>query len=297
MTVLDLRALRAAYRFPVEHARLVLAGALVYATIFSAQTVATAYAAAGAGWGAPTALVLMIAGFVAFAAALAGWGRAALYGDAPAIGFGPDEKRLVWAAFLVFVLVGIVVLTAGFLAFCIVLGATMVAISRQGYDEPPANAVDTFALLNAGEWGAIWLTAIIFIGFSLWFFARLALAYPATVDKRQVQVLTAWPFSGKRRALEISVTLVFAAAPGVIVLTGFNMISDALIGAWPGAAQSAVEEGASTLSTSPVALAFSALLYGAGKLGLVAAPCAAALCALYVKYRTESEKTLPDPET
>lgn len=295
MTLLDRPALRAAFAFPLTHARLVLTGALIYGVIFTAQTLATAWAAAGAEWGAPVALVLIVAGFMAFTVALSVWGRAALGGTSPVFGFGPDERRFLWAAFLVFVLVGIVVLTAGFLAFCIVLGTTMVAISRQGYAEPPADAVDTFALLNMAEWGAVWLTGIVFVGFSLWFFARLALAYPATVDLRRVQVLTAWPLSGKRRALEIAVTLVLAAAPGVVILIAFNALSAALIGAWPGAAQSAVEAGAFT--ASPAALALAALFYGAGKLALVAAPCAAALCALYVKYRTESENSTPDPET
>ncbi|MGX6647398.1 hypothetical protein ACWCOP_05595 [Maricaulaceae bacterium MS644] len=297
MTILDISALRAAFRFPLDNSRPVLTGALIYGVIFAAQTLSTAYAAAGAGWGAPTALVFILAGFVIFVVALSAWGRTALHGEAGAPGFGPDERRLLWAAFLVVLLVGIVVMTAAFLAFCIILGASMVAISRQGYDEPPADAVNTFALLNTAEWGAVWLTAIVFIGFSLWFFARLVMAYPATVDQRKVQVLTAWPFSGKRRALEIALTLVLAAAPGVIFLVVFNRLSEALIGAWPGAAQSAVTSGADTLSTNPVLFGVAALIYGAGKIALVAAPCAAALCALYVKYRTETEESPPDPET
>lgn len=297
MTLLDMNALRAGFQFPLNNSRPVLAGALIYGVIFAAQTLATAYAAAGAGWGAPTALALILAGFAAFVVALSGWGRKALHGETGALGFGADERRLLWAAFLVLLLVGIVVMTAAFLAFCIILGASMVAISRQGFDEPPADAVNTFALLNTAEWGAVWLTAIVFIGFSLWFFARLVMAYPATMDQRKVQVLTAWPFSGKRRALEISLTLVLAAAPGVIILVVFNRLSDAMIGAWPGAAQSAVASGADTLSTNPALLAVAALLYGTGKLALVAAPCAAALCALYVKYRTETEESPADPET
>jgi hypothetical protein len=297
MTLLDLSALRAGFRFPLDNARPVLAGALIYGVIFAAQTLATAYAAAGAGWGAPTALALIVAGFAVFVVALSAWGRKALHGETTALGFGADERRLLWAAFLVVLLVGIVVMTAAFLAFCIVLGATMVAINRQGYAEPPADAVNTFALLNTAEWGTVWLTALVFAGFSLWFFARLVMAYPATVDHAKVQVLTAWPFSGKRRALEIALTLVLSAAPGVIILVVFNQLSDAVLGAWPGAAQSAVEQGSETLSANPLLFAVAALIYGAGKLALVAAPCAAALCALYVKYRTETEESPADPET
>jgi len=126
-----------------------------------------------------------------------------------------------------------------------------------------------------------------------------ALAYPATVDQQRVQVLTAWPLSGRRRALEMVVTLVLAAAPGVAVLIGFNALSDALIGAWPGAAQSAAVSGPGQdgLSVAPAAFAVSALVYGFGKMALVGAPCAAALCALYVKYRSESDFSFADPET
>lgn len=297
MTILDMGALRAAFRFPLDNARTVLTGALIYGVIFAAQTLATAYAAAGAGWGAPTALALILAGFTIFVVALSAWGRTALQGEAGALGFGADERRLLWAAFLVVVLVGIVVVVAGALAFIIILGASMVAVDRQGYTEPPADAVNTFALLNTTEWGAVWLAAIVFVGFSLWFFARLVMAYPATVDHGKVQVLTAWPFSGKRRALEIALTLVLAAAPGVIILVVFNTLSDALIGAWPGAAQSAVVQDAVSLSVNPAVFGAVALIYGAGKLALVAAPCAASLCALYVKYRTESEESPADPET
>jgi len=281
----------------MDTARPVLAGALIYGVIFAVQTLATAYAAAGAGWGAPTAFALILVGFAVFVVALSSWGRTAIHDQTGGLSFGPDERRLLWVAFLVVLLVGIVVMTAAFLAFCIVLGASMVAISRQGYGEPPATAVDTFALLNTAEWSTVWLTAIVFVGFSLWFFARLAMAYPATVDQRKVQVLTAWPFSGKRRALEIALTLVLAAAPGVTLLVMFNLLSDAVLGAWPGAAQTAVAAGADALSVNPVLFGFAALIYGAGKLVLVAAPCAAALCALYIKYRTENEISPPDPET
>ena len=293
MTILDPRTLAAAFRFVSTHARLVGFGALAYAGVFAVQTLATAYAAAGAGWGAPAAFTAILAAFVVFVIVLAAWGRACLGRGAPALKFGGDEARLLWVCVLVFVLVFTVIGTA-FLAVAFML-AGLALINVDAAAEPPEGFVNIFALYGAGEMAVALVIGAVFVLFSLWFFLRLALAYPATVDQERVQVLTAWPLSGRRRALEMILTLVLAALPGVLVLLALNFISDALIGAWPGAAQSAAGEAG--LTASPVAFAIAALLYGAAKMALVGAPCAAALCGLYVKYRTESEKTPDHPET
>ncbi|MEQ8405591.1 MAG: hypothetical protein RKE49_10870 [Oceanicaulis sp.] len=293
MTLLDPRTLAAAFRFVSTHARLVGLGAIAYAAVFTIQSLATAQAAAGTGWGAPAAFAAMLAAFAVFVVVLAAWGRARLDRGAPALKVGGDEARLLWVCVLVLILVFTVIGTA-FLAVAFML-AGLALINVDPAAEPPEGFVNIFALYGAGELAVALVIGGVFAVFSLWFFLRLALAYPATVDQGRVQVLTAWPLSGRRRAVEMIVTLVLAALPGVIVLVALNLVSSALIGAWPGAAQSAV--GETGFMISPFAFALAAFIYGAAKMALVGAPCAAALCGLYVKYRTESEKTPAEPET
>jgi hypothetical protein len=196
-------------------------------------------------------------------------------------------------AVLVLILVFTVIGTA-FLAVAFML-AGLALINVDATAEPPEGFVNVFALYGPGESAVAIIIGAVFALFSLWFFLRLALAYPATVDQQRVQVLTAWPLSGRRRALEMVVTLVLAAAPGLLALTAINLASSALLGAWPGAAQSAAGEAG--LSVNAAGLAVSALVYGFAKMALLGAPCVAALCALYVKYRTESEITGDAPET
>ncbi|MFW5659916.1 MAG: hypothetical protein ACOC20_01845 [Oceanicaulis sp.] len=289
MTLLDPGVIADAFRFPFRNARLVAAGAGLYAVVFAVQTVITAYAAAGVGWAAMAAVVTVLAAFAAFVVALAAWGRVALQRGSAALGLGGDEGRLLWVCVLVLILVFTVIGTA-FLALAFML-AGLALINVDAAQEPPEGFVNIFALYGTGELFVAIALGAVFVLFSLWFFLRLALAYPATVDQGRVQVLTAWPLSGRRRAVEMIVTLVLAAAPGVAVLIGFNVLSDALVGAWPGAAQSAVQgpTGEGAMSVSPIAFAFVALIYGAAKMALVAAPCAAALCALYLKYRAADQ--------
>ncbi|MGJ3233341.1 MAG: hypothetical protein ACFE0P_16250 [Oceanicaulis sp.] len=293
MTILDLRTLDAAFRFPLTHPRLVGAGALAYAAVFAMQSLATAHAAAGGGWGAPAAFASIVLAFVVFVAALAAWGRALLHGDGVEAGFAADAARLLWVCVLVLILVFTVLGTA-FLALAFML-AGLALINVDAAAPPPEGFVNIFELYGPGELAVALALGAVFALFSLWFFLRLALAYPATIDLGRVQVLTAWPLSGRRRAGEMILTLVLAGAPGALILAGFNSLSAALIGAWPAAAQSAA--GETGLAVNAGAFLLSAFLYGAGKMALVGAPCATALCALYVKYRTESEKSALHPET
>lgn len=304
MTILDPSRLIAAYRFVLANPRLVGLGAASYAVAFTLQSVITAYAAAGAEWAVPLALVFVIVAFTAFVGVLSYWGPHAIgETDAPArpdwalAVFGGPERRLLWVAFLVLILVFTVIGTA-FLAVAFML-AGLALINVDASQEPPEGFVNIFALFGPGEATVAIVIGAVFVLFSLWFFLRLALAYPATVDQQRVQVLTAWPLSGRRRAVEMIVTLVLAAAPGIAALVVFNLASDALIGAWPGAAQSAAEStsGEGGLTVQPVLFAVSAFLYGFAKMALVAAPCVAALCALYVKYRTQSDISARSPET
>lgn len=303
MTILDPSRLIAAFRFVTANPRLIGLGSLCYAAVFAVQSLITAHAAAGADWAAPWAFALVIIAFTAFVGALSYWGPHAIAAagatDAPArpawvlVLFGGAERRLMIVALLVLVLLFTVIGTA-FLAVAFML-AGLALINVDASQEPPQGFVNIFALYGPGEAAVAAAIGAVFVLFSLWFFLRLALAYPATVDQQRVQVLTAWPLSGKRRAVEMIVTLVLAAAPGVLALTAINLISDALIGAWPGAAQSAAGEGG--LIVSPVLFTLSAFVYGAAKMALVAAPCAAALCALYVKYRTENQLSGDAPQT
>lgn len=293
MTLIDPRTLAAAFRFPFENARLVASGAVAYGAVFAVQTLATAHAAMGADWGAPAALAAILAAFAIFVVALAAWGRAALGRTGAALRIGGDELRLLHVSILVLILL-VTVLGTAFLALAFML-AGLALINVDASAEPPEGFVNIFALYGTGEMIVAIVLGAVFTLFSLWFFLRLALAYPATLDHGRVQVLTAWPLSGQRRAGEMIVALVVCAAPGVAALILFNALCDAALGAWPGAAQSLAGEAG--FVANPALFALAAFLYGAMKLAFVAAPVAAVLCALYVKYRTESENSAALNET
>ena len=288
MTLLDLNAVRASWRFPLQHAGAVIAGAAVYAVLFAAQNMLGANAGADAPSAGPLALVFGLAAFAAFIFSYAAWGRLAL-GRGGAGGLlghqlGADERRLALVALLVFILVFTVVGTA-FLALAFMVAALAVINVPEGAPQPDAGSVDVLSLLGPGEMAVAAVAGTAFALFSLWFTLRLVLAFPATLAANRIQVLTAWPLSGKRRAITLALTLLLAAGPGLLALAVLNLASAAVLGAWPGGATSAVEAlggpaGAGYFAVSAV--------HGFIKMALIGAPVAAALCALYDTF-TETD--------
>ncbi|PWE16637.1 hypothetical protein DDZ18_12810 [Marinicauda salina] len=285
MRWIDPGAVRAAFAFPLAHPAVVGAGALAWALAaagFSAVLLVGASGAGGAGLGA---LALAALAFAALVVAVSAWARAAL-GDSSPGGFaglrlGGDEARLAIAFGLVLVLVFTVLGTAGLLALAVVLGVTLVAAARAGVAGEPGAAIDTFALLNAGEWVVVGAVGLAFAGFAAWFLARLAMTVPATVGRGKAQILAAWPLTAGRVG-ELVVSALIIAAPGALVLWGLDRV-------FAGAAGS-VEAA----QAHPAAFVGAVLVGELARMVLIVAPLTTFLCNRYMKFSTSG--AAPDAE-
>lgn len=282
MKLIDIQAVLGAWRFVFTKPVAVLAGAVLYAFLFTTQSWFTALAAAGDLGAAPWGFLTGLLALFAFVLAMASWGRIAF--ERPSKGvfglsLGGDEGRLAWSAFLVLIL-ALTVLGTASLAVVLMLVALAVINVEPGAEPPVEGEVDLFALYGPGELAVVAVIFLIFAVFSLWFFLRLAMAYPATVEAGRIKILSAWPLSGQGRSILILLTVVLAALPGVAALVVFNIAADALFGAYPASSQSAAGEAGGLVLSAPVFLAL-AFVYGAAKVVLVGAPVCSALCSLY----------------
>lgn len=294
MRILEPNGLAAALRFPLAHGRLVLAGAGLYGLVFTVQSLFTVYAAAGSSGAALAGLVSAMLAFGAFAVALAGWTRAALGLNPPpawlGLSLGGDELRLVWVALLVAVLCLTILGTAGFVLLLLLIALTMVGAYNAGIEGQPEGFIDTFALFGPGEWFATIVGVSLYAVFSIWLFARLSLSIPATIDRGRIAILSVWPLSsGRFVAITTSAALIIV--PALLLLAGFNALSDAVSGFNPAAAQSILN--ANDDVAGPVfGFALLAFVYGVLKMVLLAAPLTGLFAALYVKYRQENAHRL-----
>lgn len=276
MKLIDISAARTGLASVLRHGRIVILAALIYALAYGLESLTAFRLAAGDGalwqW-----LGAMLIGFAATVPALAAFGRIGL-GQPGRLAAGDDERRVLGVMALIWVLLFTVLGTAG-LAVMFMFTALAVINVDVGA-EPPAGMVDIYALFGAGEWVVAGLLLAAFTGFSLWLVARLAVSLPATLDSGRVRVLSIWPVSS-RRWIEISLTLLAAAAPGVVILIVFNLLVQAMFGIWPGAAHLGAETG------SLAAVTLLGAVHGGLKLALVIAPGAVALGALYIKFPSE----------
>ena len=287
MTLLDLNAVRAGWRAVIDHPGPVAFAALVYAPVFAAQSVWSAEGAIGRPGAAPLAILAALLGLCVFVVSLAAWGRLAFGRDAGSGLFGHrlgvDERRLGVVALLLLVLTFTVVGTA-FMALAFMIAA--LALINVDPDAPaPEGRIDIFALLGPGETAVAVIVIAAFALGSLWFFLRLALAYPSTLAQDRVQVLTAWPLSRGARAARMLVSVLLVSAPGLAVLAGLNLVSASVIGAFPASAPSAVDDGA--VSASLAGFAVASFLHGAVKIALIGAPSALVLCRIYDQVMAE----------
>lgn len=286
MKLLELSDVRAAWRFVTENPGPVGFAALLYAPIFAAQSVWSAQAAVAAPGAAPLAILAALGGIAVFVVSLTSWGRIALRREVGGVfghKLGAQERRMGIVALLLLVLTFTVIGTA-FLTLAFMIAA--LALINVDPDAPaPEGRIDIFALFGPGEAVVAVVIITAFTLGSLWFFLRLALAYPASMALGRVQVLTAWPLSRGTRAARMLVTVLVAAAPGLGLLAVLNFISQALIGAFPMSASSAVSGGAVTANL--VAFALVSAVHGAGKVALIAAPAAIVLCRIYEQAAAE----------
>ncbi len=284
--MIDLPAVKRALSFIAENPVPVVAAAALYGFVFAFQSYFTALAGAGDVGAAPMALGFGALGFLAFVVAMASWGRIALDkpgGQVLGLAVGADELRLAWAAFLIVVLSLTVLGTAGLAVAFMIAALALINVDPEA-PAPEAGNVDLFGMFGAGEWVVTGVIFTAFALFSLWFFLRLAMAYPATLDASRIQIMSVWPLSGKGRSVKILTTALVAGLPGILILVVFNLITAALLGAYPAAAQSASGDAGALAVGAPGFLVVS-FLYGVGKAALVGAPVCVALCALYRELR------------
>jgi len=287
MTLIDVSALRAAFRFVVDNPALIAVGAALYGAVFAVQSLLTAYAGAYAPGAAPGALGFALVAFGVFIVVIAGFGRTML--DRPAQGLagftlGGDEGRLAWVVVLVLILV-LTVLGTALVALSFMLAA-LALINVDANAEPPEGFVNIFAMFGPGEMAVAALLIGVFIAFSAWLFTRLTLAVPATLQAQAVKVLSIWPSSSKK-GFEIALTLLVALLPGVVILTGFNALCMLFLGAGPAVAQSASGE-AGALTHNPAVLVVIYALYGGLKIAVLAAPGLRVLTSLYLKFSSQT---------
>jgi len=277
MTLIDIASARTGIFSVLRHGRIALLAAAIYALAYGLESLTAFRLAAGAGplWQWVAAMVI---GFAATIPALCAFGRIGL-GQPGRLAAGDDERRVLGVMALIWVLLFTVLGTAG-LALMFMLTALAV-INVDVSAEPPAGMVDIYALFGAGEWIVAAVLLIAFTGFSLWLVARLAVSLPATLASARVRVLSIWPVSS-RRWIEITLTLLLAAAPGLVILLVFNAAAHAAFGVWPGAAHLGAEGG------SLMAATVLGAAHGAVKLALVIAPGAVAMGALFMKFPSDS---------
>jgi len=291
MAILNSPAMRRGLAFLPAHPTSVLIAAALYAVPFAGQSFFTAKAGAGAAGAAPLGLLFGALALAAFILAMASWGRVALgkpAGSWLGLALGGDEARLGWTTVLILIL-SLTVLGTAFLAVAFMIAA--LALINVDPDAPPPaeGEVDLFAMFGTGEMLTAGAIFTIFAVFSLWFFLRLAMAYPATLDAARIQIMSVWPLSGRGRSVQILTTVLVSAMPGVVILAVFNVGVFALTGGYPADAQSVSGENGGLLLSAPLFLTL-AFAYGVGKAALVGAPVCVALCALYQDLRARPGK-------
>lgn len=274
MTLIDISAVRAGWRFVLENPGPVATGAGLFALLSALQT--TLWTSGGVEFpaGKPLGLIFAALAFVAMIMALAAWGRR-VYGRAGAgnldLKLGGDEGRLALVVLLVLILVFTVVGTA-FIALTFMIAALALINVPDDAPQPEQGEELLAQLLGPSEWFVAAIIIAVFAFFSFWFVLRLVLAYPATVKTQSVQVLTAWPASANGRSLTIGTSVLATALPGALVVLVISF------------AQLAFLSGTSGLVTF-----LASSISGFALLALVGAPVAACLCALY-------ESAPPPPE-
>lgn len=284
--LIDFPTIRRAFEFVPANAALVLTGAGLYGLMFAVLSHFVAVADVGDLHAILPALGLVLLTFAAFVVAMAAWGRAALAKPAgPLLGlaFGSDELKLLLAALLVLILSFTVLGTAGLAVYLMSFALAAINVDLEA-PAPVEGEVSAFAFYGVGEWIVFSVIIAVYVLFSLWFFTRLALAYPATLDAGRIQIMRIWPMSGKGRAVRILTTVFATILPGAIILELYNYALASSLGLFPAVAHSVSGQAGEHLVSAPLFFALS-FAYGVGQAAFIGAPVCAALCALYCKLK------------
>ena len=232
-TVPILRSVAAAYAFLISHWQRALIAAAPYTLLYVSQLVLLANlnpdAAQNVGL-MSLSLALSVFTAIASLALSASMLRMAVKGDYSGrfgLKLGPDEWRMFLVSVLVLaltILVFVMVFMFWAVFFSMIASG---ALERAGID-PEASGFDlaqAMSYMSVADWGTVVITGALGVFMMAWLSARLVLAYPATIDKSKLLVLSVWPLSNGQ-AWRIALALLLTAVPLVAVEIGlYELIS------------------------------------------------------------------------
>jgi len=232
-----LRSVAAAYAFLISHWHRALLAAAPYTVAYVAQLVMLRVVEADGGQNSTLmsiSLGLSVVTVIASLALSASMLRMAVKGDYSGrfgLKLGEDEWRMFLVSLLVFLLTVLVfVMIFMFWAVFFSMIATG-ALERAGID-PEASGFElgeAVSYMTGADWAAVVATGALGGFLMAWLSARLVLAYPATIDKGKVLVLTVWPLSNGM-AWRIALALLLTAIPLIAVEIGVYELIAALSG-------------------------------------------------------------------
>ncbi len=234
-----LRSALAAYAFLISHWRHALIAAAPYTLAYVAQLVLMQ--AIGDVAGNPVmamgffllSLVSVVASLALSAACL----RMAVLGDYSGwhgLKAGADEGRIFIVGLLVSALTLLIFIMA-FMFWAVVLGSVAAgAMVNAGIDPEVAglDLADAMTYLGTTDWVVVGAVGLVAAGLLVWLSARLVLAFPATIAKRKIMVLSAWSLSGGNAA-RIAAALLLTAVPLLALEAGLYELICAVLGSRP----------------------------------------------------------------
>lgn len=181
----------------------------------SAMTATPSGASVGLG------LLLLIANLLATIVLTAAVFRLAVRGEVvgwQGFQLGKDELQIFVVTVLVTVLTIVVFMLAMVFAAAFVTAIANGVIEQAGLEQEQVteNMQLVFDRFGAAEWAGVGLVGVLVAAVMMWLTARLALAMPATIDKRRIRVLSVWPMS-KGQAWRIAAAMLLTGLPVFIV--------------------------------------------------------------------------------
>ncbi len=232
-----LHSVFAAYAFLISHWHRAMIAAAPYTLAYIAQLFVLR--AVGLDGGENTGLLslslaLSVITVIASLALSASTLRMAVLGDYSGrlgLKLGGDEWRLFLVSILVIaltVLVFVMVFMFWAVFFSMIASGALV---REGID-PEASGFDlgqAMGYMSAADWAVVGLSGAAGAFLLAWLSARLVLAFPATIDKGKVLVLSVWPLTNGS-AWRIALALLLASIPLMAVEIGLYELLAALTG-------------------------------------------------------------------
>jgi hypothetical protein len=215
-----LRSVAAAYGFLFSHWNRVLIAAAPYTII----TVISIVVTNTGGDLLAVSPVLWAAGTLASIALSASVLRMAVLGDYGGwhgLRLGPDEGRLFVVSILVLILTVLVAILVTMLWAVIFSTVAAAALASAGVNPETQDLelIDVTAYLGSSEWVVIIIAGIGAAAIMMWLSARLALALPATIANKKIQVLSVWGVS-KGNAWRIALCLLLTSVPLLVIEIG-----------------------------------------------------------------------------